>query len=207
MPDFVLLEGINRQRVDFYERMIATDVASLGPNHPSVARDLSGLAALYLSQKKYAEAKPLLERALEIYKTTYGDQALLTRRTDSLLDLVAAEQQPVANASAANDDYLKGLPYLPVQAQKLEIAIRLNSLAFLCYTHGKLEDASKIYRWALADTLLSTGDKNMLVAACLLDYARVLRSQGLPANAETMESGAHGLLRSIMANQATLAIP
>ena len=46
------LARINKQREEFYERMIAIDVKSLGMNHPSTARDLTGLAYIYISGKK-----------------------------------------------------------------------------------------------------------------------------------------------------------
>ncbi len=35
-------------QIEYYERMVAIDVKSLGPKHPSVARDLKGLAAVYV---------------------------------------------------------------------------------------------------------------------------------------------------------------
>src|SRR6185503_1436733 len=108
----------------------------------SVARDLGGLAALYISQKKYDQAKPLLQRALEIYRATYGEDALFSKRTQSLIELITAHQEAATMPVSANDEFLKGLPAVPPQADKLEIALDLNYLAFLCYTHGRLDDAS-----------------------------------------------------------------
>ena len=73
----------------YYQRTIATDIASLGPNHPAVANDLNGLAQLYIEQKRYAEAEPLLKRALSIYKKAYGVDNQLTINT--MLTLAATE--------------------------------------------------------------------------------------------------------------------
>lgn len=206
MSDFAALEKINKQRVDFYERMIATDIDSLGASHPSVARDLSGLAAIYLTQKKYAEAKPLLERALAIYRQSYGVEALLVKRTQALLGLITQEKEPLSESNAWTE-YLVGLPTIPLQAQKLEVAFRLNYLAFLCYCHGRINDAEKVYAWALAATSRSSGEQSLLVAASLTDYSRVLRSVGRTPEAERMERSAHSLLRRASARQAALSLP
>ncbi len=65
--------------------MVETDVQSLGPEHPSVARDLSGLAAVYLVQRKYDDAKPLLMRAMAIYRKVYTPDAILVRRTQGIV--------------------------------------------------------------------------------------------------------------------------
>lgn len=207
MSDFVSLEKINRQRIDFYERMIATDIDSLGANHPSVARDLSGLANIYLTQKKYDSAKPLLERTLAIYQAAYGDDALLVRRTRALLGMIANQTNSTGEEVFVAVDYQQGLPPIPPQAQKLEIALRLNYLAFLAYSHGRVQDAEKFYAWALADTSLSSGEQSPLVAACLTDYERVLRSAGRTLEAERMERNAQSILKRLMLKRAALSYP
>ena len=45
---------------------------ALGPNHPNVAFSLNNLAALYASQGRYADAEPLLKRALAVRETVLG---------------------------------------------------------------------------------------------------------------------------------------
>jgi len=44
----------------------------LGAEHPSTMTSLNNLAALYCACGKYREARPLLERALEIYEHVLG---------------------------------------------------------------------------------------------------------------------------------------
>lgn len=208
MHDFAALEQINQQRVAFYERMIATDIDSLGAKHPSVARDLSGLAAVYIAQKKYDQAKPLLERALEIYRTVYGDDALLSKRTVSLLNLIGEEQHEAANAASEPPvNVFNHMPPVPLQSGKLEIALAMNYLALLAFSEGRMEDASKFYGWALADTVLATGENSPLVAACLSDYGKFLRSRGQTAAADSMDRDARRIIRSIRTKEAVLAIP
>lgn len=202
------LDGINRQRIEFYERMIATDIESLGGDHPSVARDLSGLASVYLSQKKYDKAKPLLERALEIYSTTYGADALLAKRTQALITLISQEE-PGSNSDSSNSgaEYAIALPSIPLAARKLEIALKLNDLAFLCFSYGRVANAEYMYALALANTNLTCGSESALAACCLSDYGRVLRERGKLEDAQKAEKKASSILRTALFRQATLSLP
>jgi tetratricopeptide (TPR) repeat protein len=47
---------------------------ALGPEHPDVANGLHNLAALYVTQGQYAEAEPLLQRALAIREKALGPE-------------------------------------------------------------------------------------------------------------------------------------
>lgn len=207
LSDFAALEQINKQRADFYERMIAIDIKTLGPEHPSVARDLTGLAYVFLSQKKYDEAKTLLTRALKIYRSTYGSDPLLIKRTERILSLIDSKQQSNLKSPEPIEDYLSALPKVPVEAQKLESALRLNYLGFLCYSEGKIDEAQKIYAWALAATALSCGQESTLAACCLDDYARVLRSAGRRPEAEQYESTAQKIVSGALVKQSALSLP
>ena len=207
LSNYLSLDQINRQRVDFYERMIEIDIKSLGPDHPAVARDLNALASIYLLQKKYDEAKPLLLKAWKIYSSVYGSDALLLRRTQTLLSLVAQEQNPSAGESVSESELVSALPQIPLAAQKLEIALKLNYLALLCYSHGRIKDASTVYAWALACTTLACGDDSTLAACCLSDYSRVLANLGKQDEALKMEGRAHLILRRALAKQAAQSMP
>lgn len=208
MSDFAALEEINKQRVSFYERMISTDILSLGVDHPSVARDLSGLAALYLSQRKFDEAKPLLLKALAIYEKSYTSEASMIKRTKALLQLIEDEQNPQSPAnSSVIAEYTSSLPAVPLAAQKLEIALRLNKLAFMNYCQGKMTNAEQIYSWAIASTAKSAGEHSLLAASCLFDYSRALRSTGKQADAETMDNTAQAILRRSISQSAARSLP
>ncbi|MFX4827812.1 tetratricopeptide repeat protein, partial [Acinetobacter baumannii] len=76
------------QGEDYYKRMIATDIDSLGPHHPSVANDLNGLAQFYIRRGNYSEAEPLITRAFSIYQKTYGMNNVLTISTCAAYALV-----------------------------------------------------------------------------------------------------------------------
>lgn len=173
------------QGEDNYKRMIAIDIKTLGPNHPAVADDLTGLALLYISQHKYALAKPLLTKALAIYEAVYGDQNLLVTRTrDDLAEVCNNLGQTQEAAALYSETFNKA--HIAVEPNNLESARMLNELAFLYYRQGKLEDACTVYQWALASTEGALGRQNVLVAACLKDYANVLRSMGRDAEANQM---------------------
>lgn len=202
--DFVALESINKQRVDFYERMIAIDVKSLGASHPSVARDLGGLGAIYLAQKKYDQARPLYQRALKIYESSYGPDALLVKRTKTILQLIEEAQAPGSDTIGGEvSDYVSNLPTIPLAVQTMEMSLRLNELALLLYSQGRLDDAARVYSWALSCTSRTTGANSILSACTLRDYARVLRSQGRIAEADRMDGDAHIIMRAGMAEQAS----
>jgi tetratricopeptide (TPR) repeat protein len=206
MPDSVALQQINKQRQDFYERMIAIDEKTLGPQHPSVARDLTGLAYVFLSQKKYEDAKIVVNRALQIYQASYGADPLVVKRTQLLLNLID-RRQPGADDSAPVKDYLATLPAIPAEAQNIEIALRLNYLGLLCYSEGKIDDAATIYAWALAATARSCGEQSMLAGTCLSDYSRVLRSAGRQPESEQYEQAAHSIVSRALAKEAALLMP
>lgn len=203
--DFAALEDINKQRVSFYERMIAADINSLGPDHPSVARDLNGLASIYLTQHNYAEAKPLLMRALVIYDKAYLADSSPAKQTRLLLQLISVEQDP--STAVVDTTYLDSLPRIPAAAQKLEVALRLNDLAFMLYRQGKVPTALQVYYWALASTANSTGDSSILAAASMADMSRALRSAGRNNEAAKLEANAGAIARRDILEKRSKLLP
>ncbi len=179
-------------QIDYYERMVAIDVKTLGPKHPSVARDLKGLAAVYVEQHRYSEARPLLERALEIYQSVYAPDDLSVQRLKVLLALITEQAKAAGDTASGVDD--SDLAVIPLQAQTFEVAQRLNELAFLDYSQGKLEDSRNHYAWALSSIANATGRRSVFVAACLQDYVMVMLSSGRKAEAEKMQMQARSIL-------------
>jgi tetratricopeptide (TPR) repeat protein len=179
-----------------YKRMIAIDVEALGPNHPAVADDLSGLALLYIAQHRYQEAEPLLTRALSIYEGAYGNDNKLVIKTRTTL---ASVYNHLKNPDQAAGLYQKAL----IEGRKtlgpnnLETAQILNELAFLYFRQGKLEDASTFYQWAIASTEAAAGPESPLLAACLNDYAHVLKNLGRSTEADQMSERAKSILAKV----------
>lgn len=203
--DLVALEQINQQRVSFYERLIATDIDALGAEHPSVARDLSGLASIYISSKNYEKAKPLLNRALDIYIKVYKDDAAPVRQTKLLLELMAESS---ASAGVPLDSsFLETLPKIPVAAQTLETALRLNDLAFMLYCQGDIDSSLRVYGWALSGTALTTGTDSVLTAATMVDMSKLLRLRGRSSDAEKLENNARAIARQEILDKRSSLLP
>jgi tetratricopeptide (TPR) repeat protein len=187
------LKEFGRNEVDFYERMVAIDLKSLGQNHPTVADDLTALASIYVSQHRYSDAKPLLKRALSIYDNVYGPNNLLVTRTRTALVQVSRQiEHPELVASVYTDP--SALANIPSSAKNLEISFKLNDLAFLCYCQGKIDNAINIYHWALAATAGATGKQSTLSAACMTDFATALRSTSDASESQKMMDSASGIL-------------
>ncbi|MBU6451214.1 MAG: tetratricopeptide repeat protein [Cyanobacteria bacterium REEB67] len=180
----------------FYKRKIAIDIEALGSSHPTVANDLCGLAIFYLSEQKYGEARPLLLRALPIYRKAWGENNLLTINT--LASLASAEFH-LGNVEVASSLYKDALSrsQSALGPNNLETARILNELAYLYFHQGRLADACTFYEWALASTESAVGQKDPLVAACLKDYALVLKGLGRASEAGAVESRAESILVSV----------
>ncbi|MBX9666172.1 MAG: tetratricopeptide repeat protein [Candidatus Obscuribacterales bacterium] len=193
VSDTVFSQSRYRLSESQYQRMIATDINSLGPNHPSVANDLNGLAQLYVAQEKYREAKPLLTRALSIYRSTYGSSNVLTINTMSALASVEFQLNNI-------DDAVKLYRTALTAAQStlgpnsIETAGILNGLAYLYFQQGQLDSSCTIYEWAVASTERAVGANNPLLAACLKDYAQVLRRLDKSSKASEVEARAGQIL-------------
>lgn len=177
----------------YYQRMIAVDTNALGPNHPSLANDLTGLAQLYIARQRYAEAEPLLIRALPIYEKTYGADTLLTINTRATLASVEFHLGKVEQAAELYRTALNS-GQSALGPNSLETARILNDLAYLYFHQGKLQEACTFYEWALASTEGAVGQRDPLVAACLKDYAQVLRSLGKTSEATAIEERAEKIV-------------
>lgn len=160
-----------------YKRMIAADTDSLGPNHPSVANDLNGLAQLYMAQGNYSGARPLFEKALTIYEGSYGADNLLTLNTRAAL---ATAEFQMGNIDTAAKLYQEALTRSQevTGPNSIETAKILNGLAYLNFQRGDLDRAATLYEWAVPTTERAVGGNDPLLAACLKDYAQVLQRQG-----------------------------
>jgi tetratricopeptide (TPR) repeat protein len=82
-------------------RALAIDEAGLGPDHPSVGRDLNNLAVLLQATGRLAEAEPLHRRALAIDEASLGpDHPSVATRLNNLAELLQdtsrlAEAEPL----------------------------------------------------------------------------------------------------------------
>ena len=188
---------VDRNRYDqgeeYYKRMIATDLDSLGAHHPSVANDLNGLGQFYIRRQEYQQAEPLLTRAFSIYQETYGMSNLLTINTCAALALVEFHLNKIDKATEL---YRSALSHsqAALGPNNIETASILNELAYVYFHQGKLQESRTMYGWALSSTEAAVGQQSPMLAACLKDYAVVLRRLGQTSEASNLESRAAGIL-------------
>ena len=132
-----------------YQRTIAIDEETLGPEHPGLATDLNNLALLYQDQGKYEEAEPLYQRAIAIGEKTLGpEHPNLATWLNNLALLYQhqgkyEEAEPFYQRAIAIGEKTLGLEHP-------DLAIRLNNLATLYQDQGKYEEAEPLYQRALA---------------------------------------------------------
>jgi tetratricopeptide (TPR) repeat protein len=181
------------QSQDFFERMVAVDIKSLGPDNPVVANDLIALSSLFIAQERYSEAKPLLERALKIYGSVYDEDNILVKRTRQSIVEVCEHIEMGQHGDTVRAE-MPPLPRIPLAAKSIEIARRLNELAFRTYAQGQVDEALTFYGWALSSTVSATGARSELVAGCCSDYSRVLRSAQKVETAVQLEKVARSIL-------------
>jgi hypothetical protein len=176
-----------------YKRKIAIDLKAFGPNHPSVGNDLNALALLYISQKKYKDAEPLLMKAMKIYEESYGNDNILVIKAQATL---ASVEYYLGNVEQAAQLYRTALSngISTLGSKDLQTARILNELAFLYFQQGKLQEAATFYQWAMASTQGAVGEDNPLYAACMKDYAQLLRALGRPAEAKALDLRADSIL-------------
>jgi tetratricopeptide (TPR) repeat protein len=175
------------------QRKIAIDLKALGPTHPSVGNDLNSLALLYVSQRRYKDAEPLLMKAMKIYEDSYGNDNILVIKAQATL---ASVEYYLGNVEQAAQLYRTALSngITTLGSKDLQTARILNELAFLYFQQGKLQEAATFYQWAMASTQGAVGEDNPLFAACMKDYAQLLRALGRSAEATALDMRADSIL-------------
>jgi len=138
-------KGDRGKMVSFTERALAIDEKTLGPDHPSVARDLNNLAQF---QQSPAEAEKYWRRVVEIVETT---EQMDTFNRLALLDNAAAFYRHQGRNVEA-ETLLKHALEIALstgQTTDTDDVVR-GSLASLYRAEGKENEAESIFRDAVA---------------------------------------------------------
>ena len=89
---YLLLRGEYRAAQDPFQRTLAIHEATLGPNHPTVARDRGNLGNVLRELGDLAGARGQLEQAVAIFEATLGAKHPSTRMAwANLADLATAD--------------------------------------------------------------------------------------------------------------------
>jgi tetratricopeptide (TPR) repeat protein len=149
------------------------------------ARLLNQLGIMYLTKSLYAEAEPLMRRALSIDQASFEqDHPNVARDLNNLAMLLHATGRPT-------DAELLMRRALAIDEANFEqdhprIAIRLNNLAQLLQTTNRLTEAEPLMRRALAIDETNFGPSHSSVAVGLNNLARLLQDNNHLAEAESI---------------------
>jgi len=166
-------------------RELASDEASYGPDHPTVATDLNDLAKLLEATNRLAEAEPLMRRALAIYEKSVGlDRPSVATALNNLAALLKAtnrlaEAEPLFRRALAIAEASHG-PDNP------DVAIDINNLANLLAATNRPAEAEPLYRRAPAIDEAFYGPDNPNVDRDLNNLALLLQATNRRAEAEPL---------------------
>ncbi|XP_057680349.1 nephrocystin-3 [Corythoichthys intestinalis] len=159
--------GLPSQAVAPLQRSLEIRETALDPDHPSVARSLHQLAAVYVQWKKYGNAEQLYKQALEISENAYGaEHGSVARELESLAVLYQKQNKyeqaeklrkrsmKIRQKTARQKGHMYGFTLLRRRALQLEeltlgtdsadCARTLNELGVLYYLQNNL-DAAKVF--------------------------------------------------------------
>jgi tetratricopeptide (TPR) repeat protein len=149
------------------------------------SRLMNQLGLLLKSKAAYAEAEPLLRRALAIFEAAFGpDHPIVATVLNNLARLLQAtnrlaEAEPLLRRALAITEAAYG-PEHPT------VAIRLNNLAGLLQATNRLEEAEPLLRRALAIFEAAYGPDHPNVATALNNLAQLLQATNRLAEAEPL---------------------
>jgi tetratricopeptide (TPR) repeat protein len=177
-----------------------------GPGNPEMAESLDNLASLYARQKKWNEAAPFYERALQIRTTTLGPEH----------QTVTAGLDRLASVYTAQEKYVEAEPLYKQSftIREKETLQSLRNLATLYVAREKYAEADPLYKLALAiydknppQKKVNKSKKDQLkmeppppyLVETLEEYAAVLRKLKRKGEASKLESRAKPLRQQLAA--------
>ncbi|HWF96038.1 MAG TPA: tetratricopeptide repeat protein, partial [Xanthobacteraceae bacterium] len=168
-----------------YERALAINEKTLGPEHPDTALSLNNLALLLQDEGDLAGARARHERALAIREKTLGPEHPDTAESLNNLALLLQAQGELA---AARPLFERALAiYQKVRGHEHpSTATILNNLALLLQAQGDLAGARPLYERALAIYQKALGPEHPLTAAGLNNLAFLMEAQDDRAGARPL---------------------
>ena len=171
----------------------ALDIArksAAGPNIRIWARLLVNIGRYHRLQGRLAESQTVLQEALEILERALGaDHARTLAAVTALGELYLAQ----GRYESAEAMYRRAVAALEKnQAQDIDRAGAMASLAAICRARGRLTEAEQLYRRALPlwESLLPAED----YAKKLRELGALYRADGRRADAREMEESARKVL-------------
>jgi tetratricopeptide (TPR) repeat protein len=107
--------------LEAYRWALAVREDAVGPDHPDVATACHILGAMYMERERFAEAEPLLQRALEIRIRSFGpSHSDVTSTRDDLADLYRAQGRRIEAESLRDSGPAAESPAVPPPPRKIE---------------------------------------------------------------------------------------
>lgn len=177
--------GAYAEAMQVAERLIAGVKARHGEHDPRYATALARLALLHWEQGQFAEAEPLLRRALDIDLKALGpDAGPVARDYNNLGSLLQeqgryAEAEPLAKRALEIDEKVHG-PEHP------DVGRDCNNLALMYLEQGRYREAEPLFLRALAITEKALGPEHPTLATRLRNLAALYRDEGRYGEAEPL---------------------
>lgn len=152
----------------------------------TVVNSLHVLSALYSSQKKFEEARDLLDRALVICRKSFGENHLITAKSFIYLGTWAANQtqslEAISYFEKAWTIYERFFGN-----QHPAIGRILNNLATVYTVQGEYESALKFYKQSFKIWKTTLGEDHPHTVVLMRNYATLLRELGRVEEAKVLE--------------------
>ncbi|MBD2717777.1 CHAT domain-containing protein [Synechococcus sp. FACHB-909] len=178
-------KGANGKAAALWEKVLAWRQKALGPDHPDTATSLSNLGLLYVRERAFARAEPLLARALAIRIRILGPDDPLTALSLNNLAWLSFNQGRYANAETL---YRRALAIAEkaLGPEHPGLALGLTNLGLLYNAQGAYAKADAVYRRALAIREKALGPDHPDTATSLNNLAALYINQGRYAEAEPL---------------------
>ncbi len=170
-----MLAGKIEKAGALYERSRGIAERRLGPQHPSLALDLNGLAEIAFLQQRYKDAEELFRQTLAIWEKTLGPNHVNTAIAVNNLAQAVRFQKRYNDAEALYQRSTAILDTIP--GAHLERGKCLGNLANFHHELGRETRAVDYYQRALVETKQALGEHHPEVALLIKNLADVRRSQ------------------------------
>jgi len=187
------VSGRIREARDDFERVLASNVARLGEDHPEVVTALAALSVAEHQLDNHVAAEQHAKRALEVLGRISGDghpeRALVLAGYASVLEALGRHDESIAAARTA----------LAIQEQAFgpdhpAVAGALNNLAMML---GPTDEAMALLRRAVAIIESARGPNHREVAYCLNNLGHLAFKRGELATAVTDHERAVEILTAV----------
>ncbi|MEA5441591.1 CHAT domain-containing tetratricopeptide repeat protein [Cyanobium gracile] len=168
-----------------WQQVLAWREKAQGPDHPDTAASLNNLGLLYIKERAFSKAEPLLLRALAIRTKILGPDHPFTALSLNNLAWLYANQGSHAKAELL---YLRALAIAEkaLGPEHPGLALGLNNLGLLYSSQGDYAKAEPLYLRALAIREKGMGSDPLDTATSLNSLGLLYRDLGAYTKAESL---------------------